>query len=238
MARIRLRNCAIRLYDGFVAAATVNDTPQNGDTSLTITFTDGLIAVGSRFIVVGANAVYTVTAVSGSPNTTSVTFTPALTTDAGIPSNGAAMAFTGRTLNILVNEGTFAWEIGKAYDYELTRGVLGTVAPGNDVPLSLNFDVQYDFITAVTGSGVPQPEDVLKKRGEASGWETAGADPCEKYAVNVELDHTPPCAGINHEIVTFPEFRYESINHDIGGSRLAVSGKCKVTTVTPVRRAF
>lgn len=238
MTRIRLRNCAIRLYDGFVAEATVNEVPADAMTDLDITTTDGVIAVGSRFIVAGANRVYTVTAVTGTPNTTNIVFTPALATADGIPTNGAAIAFTGRTLNILVNEGTFAWEIGRAYDYELSRGVLSTVAPGNDVPVSLNFDVQYDFITAVTGSGVPQPEDVLKKQGEAAGWETAGADPCEKYAVNVELDHTPPCAGVYHEIVTFPEFRYESLNHDIGGSRLAVSGKCKVTTVTPIRRAF
>jgi hypothetical protein len=238
MARIRLRNCDIRLYDGFVATAVVNDTPANLDTVLTIVTTSGIIAIGSRFIIVGANRVYTVTAVSGSPNTTQITFTPALATADGIPAGDAAISFTGRTLDVRVNEGTFAWEVGRAYDYELLRGTLSTVAPGDDIPVSLNFDVQYDFITAVTGSGIPQPEDVLKQRGEAASWVTAGADPCEKYAVNVELDHTPPCTGVNHEIIIFPEFRYETLNHDIGGSRLAVAGKCKITTITPTRRAF
>lgn len=239
MARIRLRNCYIRLIDGFTKAGTVEEAvPANAATDLDITIASGLIPVSSRFHIVGANRMYTVTQATGSPKTTNVRFTPALATADGIPAHDAAIAFTGRQITIKVNTGTFTWERQRPVGYDLDRGRLSGAYLEDDVPVSVNFDVEYDFITGVTGSAVPMPEDVLKQRGEAADWVSAASDPCETYAINIELEHIPPCSGIDREIVPFPDFRYESINHDVKGGRLAIAGKCKVTTITPIRRAY
>jgi hypothetical protein len=119
----------------------------------------------------------------------------------------------------------------------MDRGTIDAVVEGDDVPLDVKIDLVYEFLTAVTGAGTPTPEDVLKQRGEAAGWVTAGADPCELFAVDVEVDYTPPC-NVDHEITTFPEYRWESVSHDISQATLATSGKCKATDVVSIRRAY
>lgn len=237
MARIRLRHCYIRFIDGYSASATLNGSPSNGATTFNITFSGGVIPVGTRFVIAGANQIYTITAVSGSPNTTALTFTPALATAAGIPTNGAAIDIQGRALLIKVGDGNFTYDTDRTLDYEMDRGEVDAVVQGDDVPVSVNFDFVYEFLRASTGSNVPTPEDVLRNRGEAASWVTAGADPCENYAIKIEVDYAPPC-NLDHEITVFPEFRVESVNHDLQNSSLSARGRCKVSDITPIRRAY
>jgi len=68
MARIELRDCTVRLKDGFGGSALVNDTPQAGDVTMEIdtltNLTNGVtvIPVGARFSV--GSTTYTVTGVN------------------------------------------------------------------------------------------------------------------------------------------------------------------------------
>lgn len=235
--RIRLRHCMLRFIDGYTAAAVVNGAPLNNATTLTITTTAGLIPLGTRFTVVGANEIFTITAVSGSPNTTQLTFTPAMTTEKGLPENGAAIAVQGRCLEVKVGDGNITYDTERQIDYELDRGHIDAVVEGDDVPVGFSLDLIYEWLTSATGATIPTPKDVLKKRGAAADWVTAGADPCEPYAIKIEIDYAPPC-NVDHEITTLPEARVESLNHDLQNSSIAARGRCKVKDITPIRRAF
>lgn len=235
--RIRLRHCMLRFIDGFAASATVNGAPSTGATTLTITTSAGVIPLGTRFTVVGANEIFTITGVTGSPNTTQLTFTPAMTTALGLPENGAAIAIQGRCLEVKVGDGNITYDTERQLEYELDRGVLDAVVEGDDTPVAFNLDLVYEWLAASTGITIPTPKEVLKKTGAAAGWVTAGADPCEPYAIKIEIDHAPPC-NVDHEITTLPEARIESLSHDLQNSTIAARGRCKVKDITPIRRAF
>jgi hypothetical protein len=238
MARIRLRHCHVRFIDGYTAEAAVNGAPADKATSINITFDGGVIPVGTRFEMAGVNEIYTITAVSGTPDTTSITFTPALDEEgAGLPLNEAVITIQGRMLNIKVGDGSISYDTARTVEYEMDRGLIDAAVEGDDVPVAVNMSLTYEYLTALTGSDIPTPKDALKQRGEAADWVTAGADPCEPYAVKIEIDYHPPC-DIPHEITVLPEFRAESINHDLQGSTLSVRGQCKVKDVTPIRRAY
>lgn len=254
---------AVALND---TSGAVNDTPIDGDTELTVDGVTGRIPVGTTFTVVGSTLTFTVTATTETgDDTTGLTFTPAIATATGVPSNDAVITFEakpatltftpalttaagipaaeavvtilGRCLSVKIGDGNLTWDEVDNYEYEMDRGTIDAVTQMDDEPVSVNLDAVYEFVTAITSSGTPTPEDVLKNRGEASGWVTAGADACEVFAVDLEVDYAPPC-NLDHEITTFPEFRWDRVSHDIGQARLSVTGRCKVTGPTVLRRAY
>jgi hypothetical protein len=47
--------------------------------------------------------------------------------------------------------------------------------------------------------------------------------------------HCVPCGGDEDELVTFPDFRYESLEFDLGEATIAVSGRCNVSEATATR---
>lgn len=248
------------------ATGAVHDQDiQDGDTTLVVDTITGRVPVDTTFTIDGVTGTFTVTATTETGgNTTQLTFTPALAalnlpaddavitftqllngititpalaTADGLPTAGDTLTITGRCLDIKVGDGNISWDETYNYEYEMDRSRIDSVVEGDDEPLSVTLDLVYEFVTAVTGSLVPTPEDVLKKRGEATDWITAGADPCEVFAVDVEVDHAPPCAA-EHEITTFPEFRWDNISHDLGQASLNVRARCKTIEPTTIRRAY
>lgn len=244
----------------------VNDTPADSDTNLDVDGITGRIPIGTTFTIVGSSLTFTVTGTTETTgDTTNIVFTPAIATATGVPIEDAVITFAarpvsigitpslatadvipaaeavitilGRALTVKVGDGNITWDDTINYEYEMDRGEIDCVTQQDDEPLSASIDLVYEFVTAVTGSGVPSPEDVLKNRGEASGWITAGADPCEVFAVDVEVDYAPPCA-VQHEITTFPEFRWDSVAHNFTDATLSTQGRCKVTEPTVIRRAY
>lgn len=63
MAQLELRHATIRIIDGYENGALVNDTPLNGDTTVTIDTLDvaEIISIGTRFTVVGSGVTHYVT---------------------------------------------------------------------------------------------------------------------------------------------------------------------------------
>lgn len=248
-------------------SGAVNDTPADADTTLTVDGITGRIPKGTTFTIVGSSLTFTVVSTTETgDDTTEITFTPAIATATGIPVEDAVITFAarpvsmtftpalatadvipaaeaditilGRALTIKIGDGNITWNDTVNLEYQMDRGILDAVVEGDDVPLDVSLDCAYEFLTAVTGSGIPTPEDVLENRGEASTWLSSASDPCEPYGIDIEVDYAPPCADVYHEITTFPTFRFERINHDVAGATLAISGKCNVTSVAPVRRAY
>lgn len=146
---------------------------------------------------------------------------------------------TAKSLTVKISGGTLTYNETRNREYVLDRGKLGGgIRDGDEAPLDLSFDFIWESLKADTGDP-PSVEDALKKRGEASTWVTTDSDTCNPYCVDIEVTYTPPCAGEKREVYLFPDFRYESLNHDFNGAKVSVSGKCNVTepTITRVAQA-
>lgn len=229
MAQIELRHATVRLLDGYSAAAAVNNVSGYaiGATTMLIEDAPGGTAIPllASFHVVGSERRYIVTSRVAGPPTTSITFTPAL--DAAVVDE-AVITFDGRALEIKIGTGNLTYDEKRIMDYTLNRGNLDTVREGDQVPMDLKFDFIWEFLTASSGND-PTIEDVLKNRGEAATWVTSSSDPCEPYAIDIEVEHVPPCGGQQVEAIRFPDFRQESVAHDLKAGTVAVTGKCNAT---------
>jgi hypothetical protein len=234
MAQIELRHATVRLLDGYSAAAAVNNGAGYAIGAVTMTI-DGspgtAIPLLASFHVVGSEIRYIVTARSGGPPTTSITFTPAL--DAAVLDD-AVITFDGRALEIKIGTGNLTYDEKRTMDYTLDRGNLDTVREGDQVPMDVKFDFIWEFLTASSGND-PTIEDVLKNRGEAASWVTSSSDACEPYAIDIEVEYIPPCGGELVEAIRLPDFRQESVAHDLKAGTVAVTGKCNSTQAIDVR---
>ncbi len=145
---------------------------------------------------------------------------------------------TPNTLDITIGEGNLVWTEARNIEYVLDRGLLDEVREGDQIPVELTIDILWEFLTAVVSTaGIPSPEDFLKKRGNASGFISSDADVCRPYAIDIIVLHDPPCGGIEKETITFSDFRYDSIPHDLRAGTFVVSGSCNITEPTVVRSA-
>jgi len=143
-----------------------------------------------------------------------------------------------QSLEIKIGEGTLTYDERKTIEYVRDRGLLDTVKEGDEEPMDVRFDFTWEFLRAVstTGWGTPTVEDALKQRGEAAGWVSSSNDPCEPYAVDIEIHYAPPCGDELDEIITLPDFRYTSLAHDLSAGTVAVTGQCNATQALDVRQ--
>ncbi len=233
MARIELRNSIIRIVDGHSASGQVANGPGyvSGDTTMvTDTFTTEL-EPNMRFTVVGSTLTHIISSEVGDPNT-SITFTPALD---GTVDNDAVITVTGRTLEVNIGDGNITFSEKKEYNYDLNRGDLDAVREGNQIPMDVTMNFVYDFLKSASGDAIPTIEEALKKIGLAAGWISSSSDACEPYAVDLEIEHTPICAGTDKERTVLPDFRYESLDHDPREATVSATGRCNAVQATNTR---
>jgi hypothetical protein len=138
------------------------------------------------------------------------------------------------SLTLKVAEGTLSYDEKKPRKYTKDRGILSGVMNADQEPVDVKIDLIWEFLTASSG-GTPTPEDVLKNRGEASGWVSSDSDACNPFAVDIVVAYVPNCSPTQNERITLPTFRYESIQHDFKNGVLALTGKCNVTEANVAR---
>ena len=232
MARIiDLKFVNLRVVDGFSDAGAVNNGAgyPAGTTTMLFDGAAGTIPALAQFKVVGSNLIHVITSTDGS---TTMTFTPGLT---GAVLDDAVITFGGRSVDIKVGDGTLSYTENRELEYQLDRGNLDTVRELDQVPVDVSIDLVWEFITASSGA-TPTIEDALKNRGEASGWTTSDtANPCSPYAVDIQLEDVPQCTGEDIELITIPNFRWESIEHDADAGTLATTGRANVVEATVIR---
>jgi hypothetical protein len=247
MAKIELRHATIRLKDGFAGTALVNEPttpPANGDTNMDIDTVSVNGPLGTNVIPVGARFTFTAdtnttfvvtgrTPADGSAATTNIVFTPALQTGQ-LPADNATLTFAPIELEVKVGEGNLTYTESKEMNYELDRGTLDTVRQGDDQPCEVNLEFVYEFVTTGTGEDTT-PVDALKRQNDASEWTSSSSDQCEPYAVDIEVEHAPPCGTAQKEITLFPDFRHEQLEFDLGEATISVSGKINATEPTITR---
>lgn len=166
-----------------------------------------------------------------------LTFTPSFATADGIPADDAVITFAGRTLTIKIGTGNVTYDEQRQMQYTLDRGSLSTVREGDDVPMPVVLDFIWEFITAASADTTPTIEDAFKQRGLAASWTTSSIDVCEPYAIDIEIEHVPPCNNQQVERLLFPDFRWESLNHDLRAAVVAVTGKCNAKQAIVSRSA-
>ncbi len=199
-----------------------------------------VIPVGAKFLVAGetdATTVHTVTArvpSDGLTTTTDITFSPAL--GAGTYADGGIITYSAITLEIKIGDGNVTYTEASEFEYDLDRGLLDTVRSGDQVPMDISLDFVYEYITTGT-SETTSPMDALKQIGDASEWRSSSSDPCEPYAVDVTVIHTPICTTQEIETTVFPDFRSESREPDLGEATVSVSGRCNAIQPTITRTA-
>lgn len=164
--------------------------------------------------------------------TTQITVSPSLVV---ATTAGGSITFGGRKLEIKVGEGNLTYSENQPREYLRNRGKLDTVRNADEEPVDVSFDFVWTFLTAVTSSGVPTIEDVLKQRGEASTWVSTSSDLCEPYCVDVEVHYDPACGGANTESIVLEEFRYETLDHNLSDAQVSCTGKCNKTEATLTR---
>ncbi len=243
MARIELRDATILMKDGLSGSAIIAETtPGATDTdadvnTIVLNSTDiNLVPVGARFTVntAGNTEIYTVTArtpATTSP-TTNVEFTPAW--GANTPTVTDVITFQAQELQVTIGEGNLTWTEAKEYEYLLDRGDLDTVKEGDEQPLEVSMEFVYEHVTQGTSESVT-PVDAVKGSGGADEWVSSSSDLCEPYAVDMVIRHCVPCGSDEDEEITFPDFRFESLEYDLSEATIAVSGRCNVSEASPVR---
>ena len=198
-----------------------------GDTAVVLS-ADGASLTG------GTGIVQSQTQAGGA--THNITFTPAVSTG-NAPADNAVITITGRTLQATIGEGNLTYTESREYSYDLDRGNLDTVRELDQQPMDVSLDFTWEFLKAISGATTPTIEETFKKTGAAASWESSSADACEPYAVDIEIEHTPNCSTDQIETILLPDFRYESLDHDVDAASVAVSGRCNATSPTITRRA-
>ncbi|TRZ53168.1 MAG: hypothetical protein D4S01_01750 [Dehalococcoidia bacterium] len=147
----------------------------------------------------------------------------------------------GHSLEVRIGEGNLTYTEAKTMEYKLNRGLLDEVREGDQVPIAVAFDFVWDYLkgpSSASGSGgTPTIEDALKKRGAAAAWTSSDSDECRPYAVDLVILYTPDCSTGDKEEITLPDYRFESLAHDVGAGTVASSGNCNATDAIVVRSA-
>ena len=187
---------------------------------------DAVLLTGQDVDLMGGADTITITVVNAAGSTREITFTPAVVTASGIPADDAVITFSGHTVEAKIGDGALSYTENREMEYRLDRGELDTVREGDDQPMEVSMDFVWEFITASTDE-VPTLEDAIKQRGNASEWvSSATDDSCAPYAVDIEIEHDPPCGGEERELILLPDFRWESLEHNAVDAQISMSGRC------------
>lgn len=245
MARIELRNVTVYIQDGLSGTAVLSANASQNDATINIgtvvlnTDDTDLVPIGARLYLDGetVNTVHAVTArdpADTSP-TTCVTITPVVgagTYNSGNSEN--AVTFINQRIDIDVGEGNVTFTEAKEYEYLRDRGDLDTVREGDEQPIEVSMEFVYEYVRASSGEDVT-PVDAIKRINGAAEWVSSATDQCEPYAVDVLLKHCVPCGSDEDEDLLLPDFRWESLDYDLGAATIAVSGRCNVSSATVTR---
>ena len=146
---------------------------------------------------------------------------------------------TPNELTVKVGEGNLTWTENRTIEYILDRGLIDEVREGDEVPVDVSFEFNWEYVTGSAASGaLPTPVDALRGVGNSASWLSSDPDQCAPYAVDIEILYEPECrksAGIDNERITISDFRYESLDFDLRAATISVSGRANVKTATPVR---
>ena len=244
MAQIDLKNATIYIRDGYTgpggdSVGAVNNGAgyASGVSVLAVDGFVGALAVNDYVTIAGSLLDgslirHRITAHSEtSGNTTSITISPGL--GASVVDD-AVITVLPKQIEVKIGEGNLQYTEKRNMIYTRDRGRLSEVREGDEEPVDVSIDAIWEFVRAASG-GTPTIEDVLKKRGEASGWISTSSDLCQPYSVDIVIYYNTPCTGDADEEIAMLYFRWEEIQHDLRAAQFSIKGKCNVKEATVVR---
>jgi len=144
---------------------------------------------------------------------------------------GESGPFTVDTMSPIPNPGRTLTFAGHATVYTVTAATATSITV---IPALTDALVDDEVITIIQEITV---EDALKNRNGASGWLSSDTDTCRPFALDLVVEYTPNCANAEVETITLPDYRYESLAHDLRAATIASSGQCNATEAVSVRSA-
>lgn len=142
---------------------------------------------------------------------------------------------TPNEIEVVIGEGNLTYNETREMEYKLDRGLLNTVREGDQKPVEVSMDFEWEFLVASSGGDVTI-EEALKNEGEAEDWVSSDTeDACAPYSVDIKVIYTPPCDDADIETYLLSHYRWESLNHDFKAGTVSTSGKCNVTRATVTR---
>lgn len=237
---IDMKNCLFILEDGYTATGAVNNVSgySKGATTILVDGITGEWETGLPVTFAGhSDTYYIVSHTETSGDTTSIVITPGLTT--ALVDNEVVTAGPHQ-LQIKIGDGTLTYNETQTREYKLNRGIIDKVRDGDDTPMEVSTTFAWTYITNVFGTNeIPSVEDFIKRRGPAAAYTSTG-EGCDPYAVDLVMVNDPAvCVGESNpvEIIRFPEFRWESLQHDAKAGTVSFSGKCNATEPEVTRAA-
>lgn len=242
-AIITIRDGATGITSGISDAGAVNNASgyAAGATSFIVDALAGIVHSGQTFTVTGETGSPTHTVVGHTEtagNTTSVSFTPALASSIAdnVVVTFVAEATGTNTIEVKIGEGTLTYTEKRNMEYRRDRGLLNTVREGDEEPVEVSLDFEWEFLRSSTGEDVTI-EEALKQTGAASDWISSSADTCEPYAVDVVITYIPPCDDADTEVIVLQDFRWETLDHNLKDGQISVKGQCNVKEAVVTREA-
>ena len=145
------------------------------------------------------------------------------------------------SIEIKIGEGNLVYTEKQNIEYIKDKGALDTVREGDEEPMEVRFEFIWEYIIGSTSTGAfPSIEDAIKGIGAAQDWVSTSADLCEPFAVDLKIVYDPTtgapagCTG-DTETIILPDFRWESLEHDLRGSQISCSGQCNATAAVITR---
>lgn len=258
MALIDIKDCTVKIKDGTITSSGTNTDFLGlvnnvsgytvGTTTLAI---DGVVATalttGSVVTFISATTGYQLgidqilVSTIGSTTPTSITISPGLS--AAVANNDIVRIYdigTNTSRNVLemtIGEGNVSFTEAYNMEYRLDRGNLNTVRKGDEIPLEVSFEFEWDYFNGSSTTGAaPTVREALYNIGNAATWDSTDPDQCAPYAVDIEIYNLPTPSGCgDSEYIVFPDFRVESFAGSLRDSQVSCSGKCNVERFLTVR---
>lgn len=136
-------------------------------------------------------------------------------------------------LEFKFDEGNLTYSRKRNIEYRKDRGILDETREGDEEPLEVSLEGRFNCVVSSSGDPLSVTE-FLEMTGNGSSLVSTGG-PCQPSAIDLVLEVDHDCDGVDDEIVTFPEFRFEDIGGDFRAGTLSISGKCNVVRPTSVR---
>jgi len=162
-----------------------------------------------------------------------VGFTPAIVTGS-VPVDDDVITWLPQRVTMEPGTGNFDWTENDDPVFDTNRDQLDGVRSGVEQPMDINTAFVFDWLRASSGQPIT-PYEALHRIGGASGWYTASANPCAPYCVEIFIEDIPPCGSEEAEVLIFPEFYKTSINPDVQGGLVSLTGRCNATKPTITR---
>ena len=233
---IDLKQAQLFIQDGYSASAAVNNASgyTTGATTMVIDGIAAIVATGTEFTLAGDDTVYVVTAhVETSSHTTSLTFAPGLVVAA---TDNEVITFLAHKVEVRIGEGNLTYTQKKTREYKKNRGKLDVVRNADEDQLDVSFDFVWDHLVSTTGEEITI-EEALDGKGAAASWVSSSTETCEPYAVDLIILYTPICSTVEPEKIIFPDFRYDTLEHNLKDGTVNCKGSCNATTPVITRIA-